>query len=226
MNGWLITGFSNVVSGNTVGAQVSGFANVSKGDVKGAQISTFVNVAKKVNGVQLGFINIADSISGVPVGFISIVKKGYHKFEVSANESLYGNVTVKTGVKQFYNIFTAGIKPTSDEFYWSVGYGVGGEMKISPKMNLNIDVIGSHINENQWTNELNILGTFKINVSYKITKGFELFAGPSYNVFAMDITNGDHLSNDFVPWHFYNETSYYEDVNVKMYLGFNAGLRF
>ncbi|RLD79977.1 MAG: hypothetical protein DRJ07_11040 [Bacteroidetes bacterium] len=224
MNGWLMTGFSNVVSGDLNGAQIAGFANVSKGDIKGVQLAGFVNVAKKVNGLQLAFINVADSVSGVPIGFISVVKNGYHKFEVSASESLYGNVTAKTGVKHLYNIFTAGLKPTGEIFYWSVGYGLGSEFNLSPKMNLNIDVTGSHINENQWTRELNIMGTFKINVSYKITEGFELFAGPSYNVFATDITNGENISNDFVPWHFYNET--YDDVNVKMYLGFNAGLRF
>ncbi len=226
VNGWLVSGFNNVVTGNTVGAQVSGFANVSKGDVKGAQISGFVNVAKKVDGVQLGFINIADSVSGVPIGFLSIVKKGYHKFEVSANESSYGNVSVKTGVKQFYNIFTAGIKPTGDVFYWSVGYGIGSELALSPKMNLNLDLTGHHINKNKWSNELNMLGTFKINVSYKITKGFELFGGPSYNVFVSDLKSGENFSNEFVPWHFYSETFYHDDVNVKMYLGFNAGLRF
>lgn len=224
VNGWLVTGFSNVVSNNTIGAQFAGFANVAKGDVKGLQLAGFINIAKKVNGVQLAFINVSDSVNGLPFGFISIVKNGYHKFEVSANESLYGNVTAKTGVKHLYNIFTAGLKPTSNIFYWSVGYGLGSEFSLSPKMNINIDVTGSHINENQWTQELNVLGTFKINVSYKITKGFELFAGPSYNVFAMDITSGENFSNDFVPWHFYNET--YDNVNVKMYLGFNAGLRF
>jgi len=223
-DGWLITGFSNVVSGDLTGAQFSAFSNVSKGDVKGVQLAGFVNVAKKVNGVQLAFINVADSVDGVPIGFISVVKHGYHKFEVSANESLYGNVTAKTGVKHFYNIFTAGINPFKDTFYWSVGYGLGSELSLSPKMNLNIDVTGSHINENQWTKALNVLGTFKINVSYKITKGFEFFAGPSYNVFVSDISSGDNINNDFIPWYFYNET--YDNANVKMYFGFNAGLRF
>lgn len=223
-SGLSLSGFTNVSSGNLTGAQLTGFANVVRGKVNGLQLAGFINVAEKVNGVQFAFINVADSVNGVPVGFISVVKNGYHKFEVSSNESLFGNIRFKTGVKHFYNIFTAGIKPKGDVFYWGLGYGMGGGLSLGQKTDINFDIIGQHINENQWTNELNVLGTFKINVSYKITDGFELFVGPSYNVFVADLSNSENIINNFAPWHFYNET--YDDVNVKMYLGFNAGLRF
>jgi len=225
-SGLSLSGFTNVSSANMAGGQFAGFANITKGTVTGLQLAGFINVAKKVNGVQLAFINVADSISGIPIGFISVVKNGYHKFEISANESLLGNIRVKTGIKHFYNIFTVGAKSTGNAFFWGLGYGLGGGVALTKKVGLNFDVIGQHINENQWTNELNIMGTFKINVSFKITKGFEFFAGPSYNVFAAELSSSENIMSNFVPWDFYNETFYYDDVNVKMYLGFNAGLRF
>ena len=222
-SGWLITGFTNVVSGNLTGAQFAGFSNITHGDVTGFQLAGFINVAKKVNGVQLAFINVADTVKGVPFGFISIVKHGYHKFEASANESLYGNINLKTGVNYLYNIFTIGFKPDKNNFYWGLGYGLGSQVNLGKRMNLNFDIVGRHINENEWTKELNVLGTFNMNFSVKITKGFEFFIGPSYNVFAFDENSSEKIHN-FAPWSFYDETDGY--TRVKMYMGINAGIRF
>lgn len=222
-NGWMVTGFTNVVSGNFIGAQFTGFANIAHGDLTGFQLAGFINVAKKVKGVQIAFINVADTVEGLPFGFISIVKHGYHKFEASASESLYGNLSFKTGVNNLYNIFTLGFRPDGDTFYWGLGYGLGSQVNISKRVNLNFDIVGRHINENEWTETLNVLGTFNMNFSVKIAKGFEFFAGPSYNIFIYDEASSPQI-HDFAPWSFYNETDGY--TSIKMYMGINAGIRF
>lgn len=242
MLGWQAAGFSNTATGSVTGAQLAGFANFSKDQMKGAQIAGFMNVtsnteglqmagfmnvAKKVKGVQLGFLNIADSVDGVPIGFISIVRRGYHKFEIGASESLFANASFKLGVEHFYNIFTVGYKQVDEDIYWSYGYGVGTLLSLSPRVNMNIDVTSQQVNENEWnTTKLNLLNTIKLNVSYKFTEHIEILAGPSFNVMVseFDFREGIGTKSTFVPWSFYDKT--HEDYSIKMFVGFNAALRF
>jgi hypothetical protein len=242
MKGWQSAGFVNVTSKSTTGAQVSGFGNFSKDsvdgaqvagfinvtkDIEGAQIAGFVNVAKKVKGAQIGVINIADSVDGVPIGFLSIVKHGYYRFEFGASESLFANASFKIGVPHFYNIFTVGYKQTDEDTYWSYGYGIGSVFALNSRMNINIDAVSQQVNENEWhTDKVNLLNTLKLNISYKFTDRLEIVAGPSYNVMVseFDFREGIGSKSTFVPWYFYDKS--HNDVNVKMFVGFNAAIRF
>jgi len=226
IEGAQLAGFTNIANGNVKGAQVAGFANVAK-DINGAQLAGFINVAQKVKGAQLGFINIADSVDGASIGFLSIVKNGYHRIEFGANESLYANLTFKIGTNNFYNIFTSGLKFDHSKVYWSYGYGVGSVFAVHPKVNLNFDLFCQQINENQFhTENVNLLNTFRLNASYKLTDLIELVAGPSFNVFVseFDHTEGIGSSNTFVPYSFYDQV--HNNYSVKMYIGFNAAIRF
>jgi len=224
--GWQVAGFVNSNTKETDGAQFAGFANVSK-DINGAQLAGFINVAQKVKGVQFGFINVADSVNGVSIGFISIVKKGYNRIELGANESLYGNLTFKIGTEHFYNIFTGGFKQSHFDNYWSYGYGIGSAFSVLPKMSLNMDIMSQQINENHWEIEkINLLNTFRINASFKFAKHLELAAGPTFNVFVseFDQKEGIGTTSNFVPYCFYNQV--YDKYSVQMYVGFNAAVRF
>ncbi len=226
MNGWQLAGFVNTTKKESNGAQFAGFANVTK-DLNGVQLAGFINVAKKVKGVQLGFINVADSVDGVSIGFLSIVKKGYHRIELGANESLYANLTFKIGTEHFYNIFTGGFNQSHFNTYWSFGYGIGSVFAIHPKINLNLDLTCQQINENQWiTDKINLLNTLHINASFKFTKLLELAVGPSFNVFVseFDYAEGIGTSSTFVPYCFYDQVS--DKYSVQMYIGFNAAIRF
>ena len=242
MYGWQAAGFVNTTTDSTIGAQLAAFVNFSrKGidgaqiasfaniaeDVDGAQISGFVNVAKNVDGVQLGFINIADSIDGIPIGFLSIVRNGYRRLEVGASESLFGTASYKIGVDRFYNIFTAGFKQIDNNTYWSYGYGIGTLFQFTNRININIDAISQQVNENSWeTNKLNLLNTLRLNISYRLANQLELVAGPSYNVMVseFDFREGIGTKSAFVPYSFYDKT--HDNVSVKMFVGFNAALRF
>ncbi|MFC2136579.1 hypothetical protein ACFLTE_00240 [Bacteroidota bacterium] len=126
LEGVQISGFANTVKGNSKGVQVAGFSNVSTGNLEGAQISGFVNKADNVVGTQIGFINVCENIEkGASIGFLSIVKNGYHAFEIGVTESSFTHANLKTGSDHFYNIFSIGVKPDSEEWIWGVGYGVG-----------------------------------------------------------------------------------------------------
>lgn len=239
IDGFQLAGFANVAANNAHAVQIAGFSNTAKDTLTGVQISGFINTAKHVNGSQIGFINVCDSMeNGIPLGFLSIVKKGYHKLEVGGSESFYATASVKLGVPRFYNILSMGIKPEGDMFYWGPGYGIGTELGITEKMNMNIDVISYAIFDSEhnwkvepweggnWDYEYSSLNTLSINLSRNFTKNIALYGGPSFNVLVSNETDnqGNLIGTDLAPYKMYKET--YDETVLEMYLGFKAGLRF
>lgn len=223
-----IAGLANVVVEESSGLQMAGLANMSPVEHRGAQIAGLMNYTRKLNGFQLAFINISDTVKrGVPVGFLSIITHGYRRIEFDGNEVLYANVTFKTGTTKFYNIFSVGYRPEGEKQNWGITYGIGTLAPISKRFNFNMDLTATHLNEDEaWTNELNLLNRLKFNVSYLITRRLEIFGGPSLNVAVSKLTNseGDVIGSSIVPsYGFYNETV--RGTNVKMYIGFNLGIR-
>ena len=96
--------------GNATGWQFSGFTNITVGRVDGWQLSGFLNYADEVvRGHQIALINIAQNSRATPFGLLSYVhQNGYRRLELSTDEVNTTNLTFRTGVQRFYNIFTAG----------------------------------------------------------------------------------------------------------------------
>lgn len=158
------------------------------------------------------------------IGVISFVRNGYHTFEISGNESLYGVLSYKTGTKSFYNILALSTSVKNDMIYWGWGYGIGTIIPVSKKVDLNFEGTCFQINEDEWfTNRLNLLDKLNLSVLFTVADNFTIFAGPSWNVMVSDISNNSE--SKFVPWHSFNKT-YDNDINVKMYAGFNVVVRF
>ena len=195
VDGVQIAGFANMAKSVNF-AQISGFMNVASDEIKGVQISTFLNIADKVKGLQLGFINISDTTSGLNLGFLSYVHKGYHRFEVSADETFYANAAFKTGTKRFYNVFQAGIDPT-DAQTWYAGYGFGTETKGKRRLIVGLDLTGNQIFEGKPTIGSTITALFKINlnIGLRIFKGSAITVGPSANFL---ITNQSDETGTYV----------------------------
>ncbi|MGE0077724.1 MAG: hypothetical protein AB7S48_07690 [Bacteroidales bacterium] len=224
-----ICGFSNINTGDLNGAQISGFANVNTKSLKGAQISGFFNYTKVLKGLQLGAFNYVDSLEkGVAVGLLSFVRNGYHTFEISGNESMYGVLSYRTGTRSFYNILAVGASVRNEKIYWGFGYGVGTIVPVKGRVDLNFEAICFHINEDEWdSDQLNLHNRINALVSIRLTNNLTVFGGPSWNVLVSDITddNGNIIKSDYAPWHVFNKT-YNDKTNVKMYPGFSAGIRF
>jgi len=224
-----IAGLANVVVEESSGLQLAGLANVSPREHRGSQIAGLFNYTGRMNGFQLALVNVTDTVKrGVPIGFISIVAHGYRRIEFEGNEVLYANVNFKTGTTKFYNIFSIGYRPDGDKQHWGVTYGFGTLAPISKRFNFNMDLTATHLNEDEaWTNELNLLNRLKFNASYLITRRLEVFGGPSLNVAVSKLRNaeGELVGSSIVPsYGFYNENV--RGTNVKMYIGFNLGIRF
>ena len=224
-----VGGLFNFVAKEVHGAQV-GLINATGNRISGAQVGGLINYATRVNGVQVGFLNVADSVHGIPLGFMSFVVKGYHKIEISADEVFYTNLAFRTGVRQFYNIFTAGVKPGSfeeDETFWTFGYGIGTSPRLTKWLNLNIDITTSQIVKGDNLDAINLLNKVFVGVEFEPAKKIGLALGVTLNGQVTDTTYGQYpeLFTDYNPDIKYDHT-YSNDLNLKMWWGGKVGLRF
>ena len=233
MNGFQGAGFLNVSQDTLKGAQIAGFANLHNGDVDGIQAAGFLNTAKKVKGVQLGVINICDSIQGTPIGLLSIVRHGgYRRLDVFGSETLYGNVAFKMGVRRFYNVFQVGAQVKGNKVILAGGYGFGSELKLSGSVVSNIENVSLYVWEQEKVApELNMLNKVSATLGVRLGKTATIYAGPTFNVMVSSQyqdASKTEPGSDFVPYHFYNHTfkNDTKDLNLKMWVGFNAGIRF
>jgi hypothetical protein len=229
MRGWQAAGILSFTVGNVNGAQTSGIFNFSGKKVTGAQVAGIFNYATKVNGAQIGLINVTDSLKGVSIGLLSIVLKGYHKFEISADEVFYTNVAFRTGVRKFYNILTAGIKPTTlptDSNFWTFGYGIGTAPKLSNKLFLNFDLTSNQIMQGNSMEALNLLNKFYVGLDFQFLKRMSVTAGATLNhhLVETDYEGYWDIFSEFKPV-FLQERNY-GSHSARMWVGGKIGIRF
>lgn len=220
-------GIGNVQIMDYRGAQFAGVFNLATHHVQGFQMAGVLNVARTVDGVQFGVINVTDSIKGIPIGFLSFVRKGYHKIEISADELFFASIAFRTGVRQFYNIFTAGIKP--DDFgdpLWKIGYGVGTAPRLSERLSLNIDLVSNHVSHGHFNDDLGQLSTAYLGVDFQVGSKFSITAGVTMNGY---LTHTDETHPDiftrFTP-HFVYDKDVGDHSHLSMWWGGKIGLRF
>lgn len=230
MRGAQVAGLMNFAGKSARGLQLAGLINVAPGEVKGVQLTGLINYATRVHGVQLGIINISDSVRGVPIGILSLVNKGYHQIEISADEIFYTNVAFRTGVRQFYNIFNAGAKPSTfkeTETYWTFGYGVGTAPRLSRALSLNVDVTANHVGRGENIDALSLLNKLYVGVEFHPVKKIGIAAGVTLNAYVTDDINAHFpdLFTDYRP-NFLYERTYSDATTVKMWLGGKIGVRF
>ncbi len=187
-----VAGLTNVTIGDFKGAQVSGLLNFTLRDLEGAQVSGLLNYATRIRGAQVGIINATDSIHGVPIGLFSFVLKGYHKIEVSADEIFYTNVAFRTGVRQFYNILTAGAKPDTfddEETYWTFGYGIGTAPRLSRTLSLNVDLTANQVvYGSQSIEAINMINKLYLGLDFQFVKNLGVTFGVTLNGYVTDTT--------------------------------------
>jgi len=217
-------------SGDVNGGQVAGVMNLAVGDVKGTQIAGVINAGRRITGSQIGLINLADTVTGVPIGFLSLVRKGYHHVELWTSESFNANAAIKLGVPVFYNIFALSVHLDPDNTGWAFGYGVGSQANISKAFKMNFDLLAyQYFDDNNRIHDweyYNILNQFRWLTSWQLAKHLSIYAGPTFNVQISDADlYPEGVESPLAPYNFYDET-FNNQTNVKMWIGFNAGLRF
>lgn len=223
-------------SGGTAKTQVASLFNKA-GDVKGAQASLLFNAAGKVEGFQFGLVNVSDTISGLPLGLLNIVRRGYNRLEVSANDALFANAGLKLGARSLYNIFHIGARwddvPANSgarRMSWGLGYGLGSAISLNPRLLLNIEAVAMHINEQEsWTRQLNLLNQLRFTLDFHHPeKRTSFFAGPVANVLVSRVRDDDtgRIGSRVIrpPYSLLDETGAL--TNTQLWVGLQAGLRF
>jgi hypothetical protein len=230
MKGFQGAGVFNLTAKNVKGTQLAPIFNLAGENIRGAQISGLFNFARHVHGTQIGLVNIADSVKGVPIGLLSLVWKGYHKIEISADEIFYTNVAFRTGVGQFYNIITAGAKPSTfkdQQTFWSFGYGIGTAPRLSRKLFLNVDVTANQVVQANSIEALNLLNKVYIGFDFQAFRKLSLTFGGTLNAYVTEKGYDQYKSlfTDYQPDIFYNR-DFGSRHNMKMWIGGKVGLRF
>jgi hypothetical protein len=211
-----------------VGVQFAPLFNIATKSIKGVQGAVLFNYARHVRGSQIAFINIADTVDGVSIGFLNFVKSGYHQLEVAADEIFYLNMAFRTGVPNFYNIFTAGIKPDNfEDPFWTVGYGIGTAPRLARWLHLNFDFTVNQVSKGAFTPSINLINKFYAGLEFKPAKKFAIGLGVTLNAYVTDTSYDGYvdLFTSYRPTIIYDETDV-NGINTKMWWGAKIGLRF
>ncbi|MPR35514.1 STN and carboxypeptidase regulatory-like domain-containing protein [Salmonirosea aquatica] len=247
VNGVQVAGVANMVIGSVEGIQASGIVNLTAEDFRGLQmgginvtgrdlygwqLASGLNVARTVHrGHQVGFVNYADSSATTPFGYFSFVRlNGYRRLAFTTDELNYGNVTFKTGVRKFYNIFklgTSGFVPHKP--IGSIGYGVGTAWYLgNPAWNwlLNADYVASRVAvERRFLKQPRVSHMrLTISLEKKISPRLALSVGPTFNLL---LSPYDGLVQENRGSLGTRLTSSRSDTgrNTYAWIGFQAGLR-
>jgi hypothetical protein len=229
VDGAQLAGIFNFTGKAVHGTQLAGIFNFAGKNVDGAQLACVLNFAKKVRGVQFGLLNISDSVGGVPIGLLSVVFKGYHKIEISADEIFYTNVAFRTGVRKFYNILAAGVKPSTfgdTKTTWTFGYGFGTAPRLSEKVFLNFDLTSNQIVRGNSIGAVDLINKFYLGCELQLLKKASVTFGATLNAEVRNIENeSGETFTDFKPNLFYDKT-YDNRINTRMWVGGKVGIRF
>lgn len=220
-------GFGNAVGGNFKGVQIAGFVNHVEETLSGAQIGVINNAHRVNNGLQLGVFNFAEESNSIPIGIASFVKRGgYRRWELSNDEVNLANISFKTGVRRFYNIFTAGYsfnEPNKPLF--SFGYGLGTAVKLNRTFWLNFDITSHHLQNDVERWELNQLLRGSLGLEVHLSPRFALFVAPTINFHATqesEINLGQFSKFKFLE----KEGRYFGDkAMLTSWVGYQAGIR-
>ncbi len=229
-NGVQIAGLINHADTLSHTAQIGGLMNINAKGTTTAQIAGLVNITKNLGGLQLGFLNYADTVTkGIPIGFLSIVRKGgVHQLEVSFDELLFLNLSVRTGTRQFHNIFTSGINVAGGKnLMWTFGYGAGTTARLSNRLNLDVDITANHINKGKFNQSNSNLAKLYLGLEVAATKKFKVAFGPTFNVYVAD-TKGPKYGefySDVAPYSIFSQ-NYSNGYNIKGWIGGKIALRF
>jgi hypothetical protein len=216
-------GIVNVSEGKFDGVQASGIVNVAKGELNGVQAAGIVNIANKVNGVQIGLINVCDTLeSGIPIGLINIVGEGgFHEWELSVADYANTRLTYKSGVKDFYTLYTICVNYLEDKLFIT-GIGCGHIFELGSKFYIQPELMALSYND-RYIDRHDFSGSthLKVGFTYNITKRFGISLAPS--IYA-NVSDRDYPYDDVYKISPLKPFKTYTNEHIRVDIG--AGLSF
>lgn len=210
-----------------VGTQVSGLFN-NADSIEGVQVTGLLNRAHWLSGTQVALINIADTCDGIPVGIINIIRRGYHKLELSSDEIFYTNIAYRGGVQKFHTMISAGIIPKDfGNPVWTYGFGMGTTFWLTNKLHYDIDLTSQKIMKGDHFSMINSLRRFYMGLDWKIAPKTSLAIGLTYNIYITETDSElyDSVYSTLMPYTI-ADNNYKVNQNVKTWFGGKIGIRF
>lgn len=224
VSGLQVAGIHNQASGSFKGIQVAGISNVSNKGIAGIQVAGIFNYARHLKGLQVGLINICDTSAGYGIGLINIVRKGYHKISLSADEVLNANLSIRTGNAKLYNILLVGVNAGTDHKVFSYGYGIGHEFAIGKMFSINPEITAQYMYLGSW-HYVNLLSKVHLQLNFRINKYVSIFGGPSFASYYSDQPMQVHAYKFDLPSSNYRVFDLL-GRNTIGWFGWNAGVTF
>ncbi len=228
-HGFIAAGATNFNFKNGSGVHMAGALNFNLGSFTGLQIAPVNVTGTLINATQLGVFNFAnEQVNSLPIGFFSYVhKNGYRRFEIAFSELNATELSFKSGVKGFYNVFNASFNyGQANKPLFGVGYGLGTSWNYSKRFSSNLEaVVMSYVPEtddyfDNWNSHLRL----SLGFEAKITKRVAIFAAPTLNFYT---SSNDGL--DFSEYKFLlsqrNVNWFGDNSNAYSWLGYKVGLR-
>jgi hypothetical protein len=228
LSGISFAGLYNLNGHSDHAVQIAGMFNKSVHGTTHVQIAGLFNNAEHVKGIQIACLNFADSVTGVPIGFFSYVRTGVHQLEFGADEIFYGNISFRTGVNAFYNIFTGGIQASNvGGSLWNIGYGVGTSFRIVNRLRSDLYFTSHHVSKGGFDFVTSEMYRLYWGLEYKFGKKFSIAAGPTFNLYLSDELGEDYtdIFSTIVPNPIFDQTDS-EYYNLKGWVGGKVALRF
>ena len=127
------------------------------------------------------------------------------------------------GVERVYTIYKAGFSAYKNNPVYGFGLGFGGNISISGRQKISIDLSASQIvYNNDWESNLNMLNKADFNYKYSVSDKFFLLIGPSFNVYVTEEKVDGEYGTLNIPYSIY--TNEWSGRKLFMWFGLNAGL--
>lgn len=217
-----LAGFFNYSYSNS-GLQLAGFTNITIDESEGYQISSIFNHTGILNGYQIGLVNFCDTVeSGTPIGLLSFARRGFHPIEISTNEFMFANFTLRTGTHTFYNVFEAGMG-YADIIHPAYGVGTLKEFKHKHIIGAELTA-GAILEKNNSYKAKGNLVSFDLYYGFRFKKHLAIIISPSLNYYVDKLQYGEREFLSFAPYTLVNEVE--NEFLHQLWIGGSIGLRF
>lgn len=227
MEGIMIAGGLNAAPRSAEGVMVAGILNYTE-RFEGVQIAGVANLARTAEGVQIGVLNYAREFEGVPVGIISYYGNGRKNIDIWATDGGFTHLGIKLGTTNIYNMISAGYNPTiTDRDVWALGWTFGvyetldeawGNPRLSNYFH-HSDFSVYHINDGEWTDEMNTRFTYRYMVGRELNRGLSIYGGPSLNLQISEVAG----SSDYTWYSIVDATR--KGREIRAWIGFSLGFQ-
>lgn len=181
VTGMQLAGVSNQALDTVKGVQISGFINKADNQVSGLQIAALNNKAHILKGLQIGLVNVVDTSEGISIGLINIIRNGFYKITVSANDLTNTNISLKTGTHRFYSSLLLSANISANNKMFSFGMGVGHDFMFTERAYLSAEAAYQFaftgMMDDRWAQA-------KLLLNLPLTRKLNLVAGPTYNKYS------------------------------------------